>query len=490
MPSKRSTIRLILVVLGLGLSACGPDSEIRTVSHRNEYLHVAYDGYNGDDGTADSPLSYPANAVEKAFVEGYRGVKIAAGDFGLAFNGVALKFYGGIDIIGGCDRSTWEPVPGRYSRVSTLGRPIQALGIRTPTLIQGLEIVGSPTSTNRPTSSTVYLDGCGPGLRFEFCRFVSTPGHGFSDRPEDRQPPHPVFPPQAGGQGTCDTAVHVPGGDSGWSGCPGGRGGEGGLPGAAGDDGRSGCDYYADGGAGGPPGEPGLDGQDGKDGTDGEHGKAVAGLGRIENGNLTPARGEGSSRASDGSGGGGGGGGGGSDTGSGNGGGAGGTGGQGCYGADGGNGGGHSIGVICINSAVVFSNCAFIAADGGRGEDGQGGGPGAAGCDGAPGGEACPGLLGRGGHGGRGGDGGASGGGGGGNGGSSIGLLEAGAIHPMVDATCTFAVGQPGEPGQGGSGGNHESRAESGYAGEAIERLVLPAWEKIKKGVHHLEIQH
>jgi len=473
----------------LWLSGCGPDNTgPQTVPHRDQYLHVATDGYINNAGTANAPMGYPANAIEQAFAEGYRGVKIAGGDYPFSLNGVALHFYGGVDIIGGCNRTTWEPIPGQYSRVYAVNNPIEGLSIRVPTLVRGLEIMGTRPTANRPTSVAAYLAGCSSALRFEQCRFVAQSGFDIQTSPIEIDPPAIAVPPTPGGSGSCDSALVVPGGRPGYGGLSGGPGGAGGLPGNAGETGRHGSGSAAGiAGLGGLPGENGQDGSDGSNGRDGQNGIPLVGLGQLENNTIQPEPGQDGSSGRAGSGGGGGGGGGGSTTGTGNGGGGGGTGGLGGHPARGGRGGGHSIGVISVNNAAVFRNCMFVANRGGRGGNGANGVPGAAGTPGARGGATCLPSVGEGGKGGSGGDGGASGGGAGGNGGAGIGLIELGTIHADLDSTCTFATISPGIPGQGGIHGRTGIRADDGYPGEVVDHKIILPTHKPNTGVLHLE---
>jgi len=468
----RNTLVLVFLLIGLitlAASGCGTDDSPLRVPRRDRYLHVAGDGSIFGDGSVEAPLSYANGAIAKAFEEGYRGVKLAAGEFPEFVDDAELRLYGGIDIIGGCDRETWEPVAGQYSRVFTAGPPMRGLGIRTATLVQGLEVVGRRPHGGRPTSNALYLDGCGPELRFLQCRFIAQAGYGSPQSGTDANAPSPVRSPTAGGLGGCNEAQPAPGGLPGSDGSRGGYGGDGGQPGQPGEAGRFPSMFIdntqsIDGGAVGQNGEDGWDGGDGQHGTNAQ---AASGLGQLAFWTITPAHPTRGQNGRFGIGGAGGGGGGGSATGTGNGGGGGGTGGRGGGGGGGGANGGHSIGLICVNSNAVFQQCEFVGDQGGDGTDGGSGSLGALGCAGAPGGDACLGEVGRGGHGGDGGSGGNGGAGAGGNGGSSYGLFVLGTVHPDLAETCIFAGNTPGQAGIGGLHGDGQSRAEDGHAGES-----------------------
>lgn len=486
---------MVLGCVMLLLPGCGPDDTITEtgVSHAGLYLHVATDGFTGNSGTAAEPLGYPANAVAQAYAEGYRGVKIAAGDYPMTFNAVGLTFYGGIDVIGGCDRQTWEPLADGYSTVYALDEAIEGLGIMVPTLIRGLEIIGTRARSGQETSSAVYLEGCSNELHFDHCRFTAQAGFDIPPRDTFTSPPARPIAPTAGGDGSCTEAVDAPGGRQGFRGSPGGEGGRGGQPGQPGTDGQTGWSNPSGsglGGAGGLPGQPGLPGLPGVDGADSVAGEATPGLGVFNYHTIRPDRGGSSRHAERGSGGGGGGGGGGSATGSGNGGGAGGTGGDGGFSAGGGHGGGHSIAVLAVNCAATFRNCEFVSALGGRGGNGTDGSSGAEGTPGAPGGTVCTPVVGAGGQGGHGGDGGASGGGAGGNGGSCFGLLELGTVRADLDSTCTFSNGVPGEPGLGGRHGRDGTRATSGFPGESRGHQIISLSSPTQPGGTILEVRN
>jgi len=474
-PKIAILVPLLVGLMFLGPSGCGTDDSALEVPVHDRYLHVAQDGWAESDGSTTTPLYYVNGALRKAFQEGYRGVKIAAGEYTAYLANADLRFYGGIDIIGGCDRQSWEPVAGQYTKIYALTEPLKAMGIQVPTLVQGLEVVGTQPEAFNPTSCAVYLDGCGPELRFEQCRFVSRDAYNRDDPPQDGREPDTGHAPQPGGQGACDAAQDVPGGPGGISSCRGGDGGRGGLPNEAGADGGPNCQFQNDyGGTGGGGGQDGQDGTDGADGVDGPNGVAIPGLGRLVFGTILPDHQDRGGTGGYGEGGGGGGGGGGSARGTGNGGGGGGGGGQGAnWEPSGGQGGGHAIGVICANSAAVFRQCTFIGGTGGSGSPGGSGTPGALGLPGAPGGDACPGEVGRGGHGGHGGNGGAGGGAAGGNGGASFGLLVFGPLLPDLGEDCVFTAGAPSQPGAGGRHGNGLSQAPNGFVGESVGLKII-----------------
>lgn len=190
----RISTTTILIVVGLCLtssSGCGPDNAPPPAPLGKDYLHVAEDGWTQNDGSPEAPLFQINHALNKAFQEGYRGVKVAAGDYTSSLSRIEIRFYGGVDVIGGCDRQTWEPTSDRYSRMYALEGPIPGLGIRTPTLVSGLEIVGNPATWGSRTSCAVYLDGCSSELRFERCRFLAQSGYDEPDAGRDGSSPTP-----------------------------------------------------------------------------------------------------------------------------------------------------------------------------------------------------------------------------------------------------------------------------------------------------------
>ncbi len=471
-------IFLLLGVMSLGIIGCGADDDSPVaVPVRDQYLHVAVDGRLFGDGSKATPQSRPGDAIAKAFAEGYRGVKIAAGDYPSYLSDNGLQIYGGIDIIGGCDRETWEPVPGQLSRISTSWPAMRGLSVRTPTLVQGLELTGFRTFWTVPTSNALYLDGCSADLRFQQCRFVAEPGYSYINKGRDGEERTLPIGPMPGGPGACAESVLAEGGDRGSNGERGGRGGDGGLPGQPGAYGWGPTDSYYNTleTPGGAVGQDGQDGRHGDHGDDGENAEPPVALGRVLYSSFVPHWTTSGATGQTGAGGAGGGGGGGSTNGTGNGGGGGGTGGRGGESGESGSSGGHSIGMISINSDAVFVQCEFVAGPGGNGSDGGNGGLGAGGTDGALGGEACPDEVGRGGRGGNGGDGGAGGAGAGGNGGASFGVILLGAIQPDFDEACSFVSDVPGQAGSGGLNGNGLSRAEDGYAGESVGVKIILA---------------
>ncbi len=471
---------LIIWLAVLGPGGCGSDDPTPLVPQQDRYLHVSTAGSSSNDGTADSPLLMPNAAFRQAFLEGYRGVRLAAGQYVTYYPNLSLRLYGGVDVIGGCDPETWQPMPGQYSRLTTVNWPMRGLGIQTPTLVQGLDIHG-PSTQYLSSSTALYLEGCGPELQFEYCRFTSREGRNLNQSGGNGLPADEAIGPQAGGLGSCNEEVIASGGWYGFDGCPGGQGGAGGLPGQIGQDGLQGCGYYgSEVAAGGEPGLDGTSGRDGVDGRDGEDGQDGAnagltlGLGLMREYILLPFSESWGHSGGSGQGGGGGAGGGGSEIGTGNGGGGGGTGGGRGNPGQGGRNGGHSVAVICANSSSVFRHCLFTAARGGNGSNGGNGAAGVSGTPGAPGGDACPGEVGRGGHGGAGGNGGSGGAGAGGHGGVSYGMLVLGSVHPLTDKACVFVAAAPSTSGLGGLHGNGLSHAPDGIPGEAVGLKIIP----------------
>lgn len=145
-------------------------------------------------------------------------------------------------------------------------------------------------------------------------------------------------------------------------------------------------------------------------------------------------------------------------------GGSGGAGGCGGAGGKGGGPGGSSIGMISLNTKLLFDKTTVVAKKGGKGGDGgagQPGGPGGAG--GAGGGALMGSVLLPGCAGGEGGPGGSGGRGGGGQGGHSLGIAFLGRSPPAQGVSI-----QVGVPGAGGAG---EGQGGSGAPGKSPKTL-------------------
>jgi hypothetical protein len=467
----------ILVASGLLLMAAGCVDEadpIGVTSRRDQWLHVATDGSSFNDGSPDAPHLDPALAIARAWEYGYRGVRIAVGEYSGLYSSVGLRFAGGVDVVGGCDATTWEPVPGATSTLHVHGRAARATGITIATAISGLTIVSvEPGASPRGSAPALLIEGCGPGLVFTSCHFRAGNGADWADPAQDGYAYETGAGAESGQDGSCGGDIAA-GGFAGLDGVCGSDGGSGGAPGSPGQGTWSACDNPGSGVAGGAPDQNGMDGVDGADGADGQPGAPAPLFGVLGADGFRRQEGDRGGAGQSGGGGSGGGGGGGAavGTGSGGGGGGGGVGGRGSDGGHGGRGGGHSIAAITSQSDCRFRDCRFEAGDGGRGQDAGRGQPGPPGAAGSPGGIGCGGA----GDGGRGGDGGPGGdgsGGVGGNGGHSIGLLAIGTLLPDTDAACVIVAGTAGQPGQGGLGGDGVTRAPDGVAGVAAGLHIL-----------------
>ncbi len=228
-----SAIFLLVGMLALGPGGCGSDDSTVPVSQQDHYLHVSPNGSSQNDGSADSPLLLPFAAIKQAFVEGYRGVKLDAGLYMIYRGEIDKRLYGGIDVIGGCDPATWQPVPGQYSQLSVPRNPLLAQSIRVPTLVQGLELMASGTLIYNNSATVLSLDNCGPELQFQTCRFTARDGYETDQPGDDGWEPDLSAEPDPGDPGDCNEAVVAAGGRAYGSGCTGGRGGDGagrGLP--------------------------------------------------------------------------------------------------------------------------------------------------------------------------------------------------------------------------------------------------------------------
>jgi hypothetical protein len=470
-PAPRRSALIPVLCLILFLAGCTGESDTVRPGPALETIHVAAGSSTANPGTAEAPVPTLDQAMALTLAGPARTIKVATGTYHASGN-VQWRLTGGVDIIGGCDRDTWQPQPGQYSLIELGSNPIRGLGITVPTHIRGLHLLAavSPAGTSNP----LYLNGCGEALVFEDCRFQAAAGRDSQPGYDGSDGSAPAFEGEGrpGQDAVCAQEGSAAGGMGGQQGCNGGDGGAGGGPGQAGSVGAPGECYGEEatpGGSGGAPGQDGQDGHNGLDGLDGINGEATAGLGSLVGSLfLPPAAGTGTYGQNGRPGGGGGGGGGPVGTeGCGAGGGGGGSGGYAGHAGSGGRGGGHSIALISVAGEAVFRNCRFVAGDGGRGGQGGDGGLGQPGSPGGPGGTACSAGVGRGGRGGDGGHGGFGGAGAGGNGGSSLAVLLVGVGSPAFGADCTFATGQPGQPGQGGLSGDLITLAPDGYPGIA-----------------------
>ncbi len=369
---------------------------------------------------------------------------------------------------GGYDPSTWQQVPGTQTEIWVGDVPARAVNASNTT-VEDLRFVAVDMTNPSTSSIAIVLDGCGPTLRFERCRFVAGSGQaGLFGQPGSTAGRNGYDGPNASGQ----TGGRYP---PFWPfGVPRGADGPDGpaanafaQPGATG---HSGCPAPGTGGAAGTsvvcPGTPthGGAGSPGQDGANGTQGGGLATNGDFNSAlEWVPLIGLAGGSGCSGSGGGSGGAGGSTCTTAGGGGGAGAVSGSGGSGGFGGRGGGASIAVLTRDSSPHFESCEFVAASGGRGGDGG---------DGRAGGTR--GLGGAGGvtgasTGGRGGDSGAGGGGGGGQGGPggpSWCVVRLGTSSPTFGLP-TYLTGTGGSGGLGGRLGGTGARAASGPNGPA-----------------------
>ena len=447
MPLRPRPCFLLLLAGTLLLAGCtgDPESPMQT-SGEAPILHVAPHGRSTNPGTAARPLP-SLDQAQEMIREGRRAtIKVAVGEYTWLW-AQEWNIQAGVDIIGGCDPLTWEPVADSLSTIQLSRHTIVASDITRPTRVRGLRL--QMLNTGPPSRVVLYVWGGSEDLVFEDCVFVAASAQQGDDGMDGSSAyPHDGPSPFSGGDGQCSGDEPGTGGSS----VPGlpvsGSGGDGGAPGQPGQDGR----YRGD-AAGGTGGAPGLDGQPGQVGEPGNHGEPgvpATGLGILSAHSLVPPQSGGGTYATYGRGGAGGGGGGGGLSASGGGGGAGGEGGPSGNQGRGGAGGEHSVAVACVNTPAVFRNCLFQTGDAGDGGKGGEGSVGAPGQEGAPGGSGCPGESGSGGAGGNGGQGGDAGAGAGGPGGSCIGLLITGRRTPQIEEDCLFDLGQPGSGGQGG----------------------------------------
>jgi hypothetical protein len=371
-----------------------------------------------------------------------------------------IRFVEGVSIRGGLDEDTWEPSSeeGARTTVRLTTSPASAEGINELTEIAGLVLSAANATVPSANSVALYLKDCGDGLQFINCRIQA--GDGAAGDPGD-----PVPDGVSGGAGknggvgyNGDFKLGGPGG-TGPANHGGGKGGDGaytgGWPGGAGYPAGLGCAGW--GGAGGagllPPWTPPFPGANGLGGVGGAHGAAGSNQHEGEaDGWSTISAPNNATGGAPGCGGGGGGGG--FKVGPGGmGGGGGGGGGYGGPPGLGGAGGGSSFAIYLWESAPVFVNCEFIAAEGGnggRGGDGGAGGPGGIG-GASVGGEN---LWVNGGVGGNGGGGGRGGSGGGGAGGHSFCVYRFGVRCEFADfSACREEDWHPGTPGLGAPGG-------------------------------------
>ena len=439
-------------------------------------VHVSVvTGSDDNPGTPDAPFATITRGIEQA--EAWEGTHVFVDTSSYNEN---LVFPAGVSVSGGNDPTTWERMPGEYTKVSVNYNGAYAYGV-DDAVITALAFKADDASSGR-SSYAIRVINSASSLRFDDCRFVAGNGSdgydGYYEGVDGR-------PGGAGGDGYAgkcniqnDPGGGGYGGSSPYSSCRGGGGGTGGSD-ATGFRGKSGYwggsnDGYwgmpGAGGSGGNPGGRGAAGRRGRDGGHGSNGVAASPSGMISGYYWDPYWSGNGTSGEKGTGGGGGGGGGGQYgfwvvDGAGNGGGGGGGGASYGSGGRGGKGGYGSIAVLLVNSSAVFEDCYFATGRGGNGGKGRNGGDYAAGGPRGDGCWYCTSEIGAGGDGGNGGRSGCGGGGAGGPGGSSYGMYMNSSSPTLINST--YSIGLHGYGGVGGYKGSPygNSRAQSGGPG-------------------------
>jgi len=432
--------------------------------------HVAPDGLDSNPGTRNSPVLTIGRGMVVAATLASDSVYVAQGTYIEVVN-----LHDTIEIVGGCDRATWQPQVGVYSILTGGPSPMAAGLIDFPlqVTVANFEVIATSGTVPGEPSIAVAAVNCTGALRFLNCKF--TAGNGFQgtagsaganaiDAEDGRN----------GFSGDCNLTNTNPGGPGGLGAYPGGAGGHGGNQFANGQNGGQGSGgtgpLFTPGANGGATGDPGGDGFSASGAGGGVNGSG--GLASPTAGGGFPywpaTFGDAGAFGGGGSGGGGGGGGGGFQftllgDGVGNSGGGGGGGGFGGQGGGGGQGGSASIGFLSINSVPTLFDCVITTGQGGDGGAGGDGGFGGNGGGGGIGANWCIGQIGRGGNGGGGGSGGQGGGGAGGWGGPSVGIWSEEGSGPFLSGTTVYNIGNGGSGGPGGNpGGQTAPNGESG----------------------------
>lgn len=444
-------------------------------------------GNDNSQGTRTQPVATIDAGISLA-IPGQRPVIVESGTYG-SFTPVDQ-----IDVLGGFDRSDWEP--GRDLTVVNVSNGGAFFSGIERALIRSIEFVAANATTPGDHSRAVYLVNCGQDLVFLDCVLRAGNGaFGFDGLSGD--------PGIAGGDGEnggfqIGTGVGNPGLGGSLTGQSGGisSGGNGGrgtyyqlvIGGTsywrAARDGNVG-QIGSGGASGGTPGQVlagggcqnGGGGFRGTSGADGQNGSGSPSTVGTWNGfQWEAARGLDGTPGDTGAGGGGGAGAGGNASNActidGPGGGGGGAGGSGGEPGLGGGGGGVSAAIFAVNSSSHFIDCTLVTGLGGYGGNGGDSGLGGEGGQGGAGGQGNGLVAGGGGNGGGGGDG---GGGQGGPGGSSVGMVWLNELPLLQNPT--YDLGRGGQGGEGGLGYRYllqlRQRAASGPEGAAFTTAEL-----------------
>lgn len=420
--------------------------------------YVATDGSDSSPGSPDLPLRTIQRGMDLAAANDHIKVNVALGTYA-----ESLTIPDQCWLQGGYIRSTWIPSDTQRSVVETGTTPMMAIGL-TAMSIDQLDVKAANATVG--SSIALVVDNCpSQDVEFTYCRFIA--GNGAAAAAGW------LGTAGAAGQGGL-TASDYHAVFSAW-GSDGGRGayqgssnsepGNSGTAPLGGTGGAAGTVSSLNGGNGGPGGA----------GTAGVHGAVMAAGGTWTSSTSWLAN-SGYAGLTAGQGGNGGGGGGGMSTLTvpGGGGGAGGQGGFGGTGGSGGEGAGGSFAVVVINGTdCLFTDCDFVAGNGGAGGAGGNGGVGG---NGGGGGLGCTWYAGSGdgGNAGAGGLGGGGGGGSGGGGGCSYAIYARSGANYEIDAACTTKHGTAGAGGLGGYRGGTASRAPDGLSGQAENEYREP----------------
>jgi hypothetical protein len=412
-------------------------------------------------GTAGFPFLTIQQAINASFAmpTPRPTVKIEAGNY----NEPSLTLRSGVSLLGGLDGVSFAPLTGARSRVVLGNSTAVGQDLLLASTIARMEFVASDATGNSGASTALRLLTTSSGVSFDDCLFqAGRGGHGQNG-----------FGGTNGSNGSAGSSGSS-GGWGGFGGSFGGNGGAGGGPGSNGAPGQAGGNSGGSGGSGGAgsfcsPSNGGTGGSTFNHGVPGSGGQpnSLGGV-IVGSGSWSPGSPSFALAGAAGRGGGGGGGGGGATCSLLSEGGRGGGGGGGGYGASGGQGGwngGASFAVHLHNSSPAFSNCDFVAAQGGNGGNGGTGGNGGLGGS-AAGGEAGGGNAANGGSGGSGSRGGAGGGGAAGHGGPSYALYKSGTSLPALGPGLSFTAAGGGSPGSPGAGGSSPNSGGAGAAGQ------------------------
>jgi hypothetical protein len=443
---------------------------------RTRAIFLSTAGADTNDGlTPGTPVASFTRAFEVYFSNLSRNqILVANGSYSTS---TMLSLPNGVGLYGGYSNDFLTRTDSRASLTASSRTAIRANGLRSPTVIDRINITtGDRTTASESTTAMIVNDS----LDRLTLRFMTvTAGHGGAGTNGSPGSMGTIGGTGGNGSGPSGGGGAAPGG-----GGSSGRGGAGatgltqaagpaGAPGNGGSCGAGGPAGAGSGGAGlgcsdGDPADGHAPTSPGCTGIAGAGGAAGDGMGTLTGETWSPSNGAIGSQGGVGGGGGGGGAGGGEDCtapivgcvycGTGRGGGGGGGGGQGGSGGGGGTGGGASIGLLLISSTVVAHQLRIQTAGGGNGGSGAVGGPGGNGGPGGSGATRTSNTQGNGGAGGPGGGGGSGGCGGGGGGGPSVAVWGNGTSARVRESTPVSYA-----PGAGGGGGT--SCGSSGAAG-------------------------